>query len=134
MVQRELLVPGFPLPAEMIWVPLSACTSLLKFPLFLCLAEDPGLFSQLSQYSGNRQTCLSCVPAETACSTKLLHPHIYSLLQGGDHPSHKACHGWSLHDAERVPIQMGREPFVPHEMSCSKQSSCTAPEMRPQLL
>lgn len=86
-MQQELLVPGFPLPAEMIWVPLGACRSLLKFPLFLCLAEDPGLSSQLSQYTGNRQTCLSYVLAEPACSTKLLHPHIYSLLQGGDQPS-----------------------------------------------
>lgn len=63
-MKQELLVPGIPLPAEMIWVPLSACRSLLKFPLFLCLAEDPGLSSQLSQYRGNRQACLSCGPAE----------------------------------------------------------------------
>lgn len=110
-MQQELLVPGFPLPAEMIWIPLSACRSLLKFPLFLCLAEDPGLSSQLSQYSGNKQTCLSCVPAEPVGSTKLLHPHIYSLLQGVTTP-HKACQGCSSHDAERVPIQIGRESLL----------------------
>lgn len=78
-MQQELLVPGFPLPADMIWVPLSAWRLLLKFPLFLCLAEDPALSSQLSQYGGNRQTCLSCVPAEPVSSAKLLHR--------GDHPS-----------------------------------------------
>lgn len=41
-MQQEVLVPGLPLPAEMSWVPLSACRSLLKFPLFLCLAAVPG--------------------------------------------------------------------------------------------
>lgn len=79
-MQQELLVPGFSHFAEMIWVPLSACRTLLIFPVFLCLAEDPGLSSQLSQHSTNRQTCLRGVPAESECSTKLLHPHIYSLL------------------------------------------------------
>lgn len=43
MMQQEILISGLPLPAEVGWVPLSACRSLLKFPLFLHLAADPGL-------------------------------------------------------------------------------------------
>lgn len=43
MMQQEVLVSGLALPAEMSWVPLSACRSLLKFSLFLHPAAVPGL-------------------------------------------------------------------------------------------
>lgn len=53
-MQQEFFISGLPLPAEMSLVPLSACRSLLKFPLFLCLAADPGLPTLLPLVSAQR--------------------------------------------------------------------------------
>ena len=77
-MQQEVSVSGLPLPVETSWVPLSACTSLLKCPSSSSRQQFlacPHCF-QWSQHSGDRQTCSLCVPAEPACSTKLLHRHI----------------------------------------------------------